>query len=87
VGHGWRTKDQVHDPECETGMSATIIPIRPEVDRCVADVKMFQDLLHECSLQMSEDVDVLEETKKRYLEIQNNLRMAVFNLHRALGLE
>lgn len=68
-------------------MSATIIPIRPELDRCIADVKMFQDLLHECSLEMAEDVNVLEDSKRRYFEIQNNLRLAVFRLHQALGLE
>ena len=68
-------------------MSATVHQIRPEVDRCLSDIKMFQDLLRECSAEMNEDEAVLEDSKRRYFEIQNHLRVALHKLHIALGLE
>lgn len=67
-------------------MSADVIPIRPSVEDCLSEIKMYQDLIRQVTEHMRQDEIVLADSKANYLELQNSLRVAIHRLHEALGV-
>ena len=67
-------------------MSATVIPIRPSVEDCLSEIRMYQDLIRKVTEEMRQDELILADTKANYLELQNSLRVAIHKLHEALGV-
>lgn len=68
-------------------MTATVIPIRPDPQECLNEVKLWQDVLHQLEREVAQDVGILEDTKRRYLEANNSLRTAIHRLHVSLGID
>lgn len=63
-----------------------IIPIRPDPNECINEVKLWQDVLQQLAREVSQDEGILEDTKRRYNEANNSLRVAIHRLNVALGI-
>lgn len=67
-------------------MTAPVIPIRPSVDDCLSEIRLYQDLIRKVTEDMRQDEIILADSKANYLELRNSLRVAVHRLHEALGV-
>jgi hypothetical protein len=67
-------------------MTAPVIPIRPSVEDCLSEIRLYQDLISKVKADMRQDEIILADSKANYLALQNSLRVAIHRLHEALGV-